>query len=115
MSRIGASRWSATCCLGRRSRNFIPAIGHFRGELLRRLPLAANSDDFVFDNEILAEIAWLGYSIGEVSCPTRYAPDASSINFRRSVRYGFGCLATALVFRLAKMGLVRSPRFPLSS
>src|SRR5467141_1288328 len=84
----------------------------FSRTLLERLPLEANSDDFVFDNEILAEIAWLGCPIGEVSCPTRYTPEASSISFWRSVRYGFGCLATALVFRLAKWGVVRSRRFP---
>lgn len=84
----------------------------FSRQLLERLPLEANSNDFVFDNEVLAEAAWLGYTIGEISCPTRYAPEASSINFRRSVRYGFGCLATALVFRLTKWGLVRSRRFP---
>ena len=84
----------------------------FSRELLERLPLEANSDDFVFDNQVLAEILWLGYPIGEVSCPTSYAPDASSINFRRSVRYGFGCLATALAFRLAKWRIASSPRFP---
>jgi hypothetical protein len=74
--------------------------------------LQANSDDFVFDNQILAETVWLGFQIGEVSCPTSYAPDASSINFARSVKYGFGCLNTAAQFRLAKWGLFRSPRYP---
>ena len=83
----------------------------FAGAAAEPLPLAANSDDFVFDNEVLAETAWLGFQIGEVSCPTSYAPDASSINFSRSVKYGFGCLATALSFRLAKWGVVSSPRF----
>jgi glycosyltransferase involved in cell wall biosynthesis len=78
---------------------------------LLEIPLSANSDDFVLDNQILAETVWLGQAIGEVSCPTSYAPEASSINFRRSVRYGFGCLSTA-AFRLAKLGLLRSPRFP---
>jgi hypothetical protein len=81
-------------------------------ELLEALPLDANSDDFVFDNQMLAQTVWMGFQIGEVSCPTRYAPDASSINFARSVKYGFGCLATAAQFRLAKLGLFRSPRFP---
>jgi hypothetical protein len=60
---------------------------------------------------MLAQILWRREMVAEVSCPTKYFPEASSINFRRSVRYGFGCLATALEFRLAKMGLVRSPRF----
>jgi glycosyltransferase involved in cell wall biosynthesis len=85
----------------------------FSRGLLEALPLAENSDDFVFDNQVLAEAIWLGYEIGEISCPTHYAPDASSINFRRSVRYGFGCLGTAIAFRLAKAGLRRSPRFAL--
>ena len=84
----------------------------FSSGLLEMLPLSANSDDFVFDNQILAETIWLGQAIGEVSCPTSYAPEASSINFRRSVRYGFGCLSTAFAFRLAKLGLLRSVRFP---
>ena len=70
-------------------------------QLLERLPLDRNSDDFVFDNQVLAQIIALGCAIGEVTCPARYMPEASSINFRRSVRYGLGCLATALRFRLA--------------
>jgi len=81
-------------------------------ELLQRLPLDANSDDFVFDNQILAEVLWLGQTVAEISCPTKYFPEASSINFRRSVKYGFGCLWTALEFRLAKTGLAKSRRFP---
>ena len=76
-------------------------------QLLERLPLERNSDDFVFDNQILAQIIALGCAIGEVTCPARYMPEASSINFGRSVRYGFGCLATALRFRLARWGLVQ--------
>jgi hypothetical protein len=82
---------------------------------LEALPLSANSNDFVFDNQILAETVWLGFHIGEVSCPTSYAADASSISFARSVKYGFGCLNTAMQFRLAKWGLLRSPRFPKAS
>src|ERR1051326_8001071 len=79
----------------------------FSRQLLERLPLAANSDDFVFDNQILAQIVALDSAIGEVTCPARYMPEASSINFRRSVRYGLGCLATALRFRLARWGLTQ--------
>src|ERR1051325_3437561 len=75
--------------------------------LLEKLPFESNSDDFVFDNQILAQIVTLGCAIGEVTCPARYLPEASSINFRRSVRYGFGCLATGLRFRLARWGLAR--------
>jgi len=84
----------------------------FSRELLERLDLSVNSDDFVFDNQMLAQILWQGYVIAEVSCPTKYFPEASSINFRRSVKYGFGCLGTALSFRLVKMGLTTSERFP---
>ncbi|MGH9200301.1 MAG: glycosyltransferase family 2 protein [Vicinamibacterales bacterium] len=98
--------------LGTKVSEFHTGYRAFSRQLLERLPLGANSDDFVFDNEVLAEAVWLGYPIGEISCPTRYAPEASSINFRRSVRYGFGCLGTALVFRLTRWGLVRSRRFP---
>src|SRR5438309_7207323 len=79
----------------------------FARSLLERLPLERNSDDFVFDNEILAQVIALGWAIGEVTCPARYLPEASSINFRRSVRYGFGCLATGLRFRFARWGLAR--------
>jgi glycosyltransferase involved in cell wall biosynthesis len=75
----------------------------FSRSLLERLPLEKNSDDFVFDNQILAQILWLNCPIGEVSCPARYMPEASSINFRRSVRYGFGCILTALEYRWAKI------------
>src|SRR4029450_936021 len=70
-------------------------------QLLERIPLDRNSDDFVFDNQVLVQIIALGCAIGEVTCPARYMPEASSINFRRSVRYGLGCLATAVRFRLA--------------
>ena len=88
----------------------------FTRELLQQLPLQENSDDFVFDNQMLAQILWRGEIVAEVSCPTKYFPEASSINFRRSVRYGFGCLATAVEFRLTKMGLIRSRRFsPIST
>jgi glycosyltransferase involved in cell wall biosynthesis len=84
----------------------------FSRELLERVPIDANSDDFVFDNQMLAQILWLGYTIAEVSCPTKYFAEASSINFRRSVRYGLGCVATAVTFRLAKLRLVESALFP---
>jgi glycosyltransferase involved in cell wall biosynthesis len=84
----------------------------FSRKLLDELPLESNSDDFVFDNQMLAQVLWYGYTIAEVSCPTKYFPEASSINLRRSVKYGFGCLATAVSFRLAKMRLLASPVFP---
>ena len=83
----------------------------FSREILEQLDLSKNSDDFVFDNEMLAQILWYGFTIAEVSCPTKYFPEASSINFRRSLKYGFGCLASGLKFRLAKMGWLRSELF----
>jgi glycosyltransferase involved in cell wall biosynthesis len=83
----------------------------FSRRLIEQLPLEANSDDFVFDNQMLAQILWRGHTIAEVSCPTKYFAEASSINFWRSVKYGFGCLWTALLFRLAKMNLARSKLF----
>ena len=84
----------------------------FSRELLEQLPFEQNSDDFVFDNQMLAQILWFGHTIAEVTCPTRYFTEASSINFRRSVKYGFGCMTTGLSFRLAKMNLINSRLFP---
>ena len=83
----------------------------FSREILEKLDLAANSDDFVFDNQMLAQILWHDFTIGEVSCPTKYFPEASSINLRRSIKYGFGCLSTGLRFRFAKWGLADAQRF----
>jgi glycosyltransferase involved in cell wall biosynthesis len=82
----------------------------FSRALLEELPLEENSDDFVFDNQMLAQTLWFGHDIGELSCPTRYFAEASSINFRRSVQYGFGVLGTAVEFRLAKLGVLRPRR-----
>ena len=79
--------------------------------MLENLPLEENSDDFVFDNEMLAQAVYFGYRIGEISCPTRYFAEASSINFSRSVKYGFGVLATSVKFRLRKMGIVKGRLF----
>jgi glycosyltransferase involved in cell wall biosynthesis len=84
----------------------------FSRELLEKLPLERNSDDFVFDNQILAQILWLDYKIAEVSCPTKYFAEASSINFQRSLKYGLGCLNTAIKYRLARMNLIKSRLFP---
>jgi len=84
----------------------------FSRNLLEQLPLELNSDDFVFDNQMLAQILWFGYTVAEVSCPTKYFPEASSINLIRSIKYGFGCLMTALWFRLGKMKIISSKLFP---
>jgi glycosyltransferase involved in cell wall biosynthesis len=84
----------------------------FSRELIAKLPLEQNSDDFVFDNQMLVQILRCGYQIAEVSCPTKYFQEASSINFRRSIKYGLGCLVAALLYRLAKMKLIKSKLFP---
>ena len=84
----------------------------FSRELLEKIPLEVNSDDFVFDNQMLVQIIWLGYKIAEVSCPTRYFAEASSINFQRSIKYGLGCLLSGIKYRLAKMRLIKSKLFP---
>jgi glycosyltransferase involved in cell wall biosynthesis len=85
----------------------------FSRELIEALPLQNNSDDFVFDNEMLTQACLLGARIGEISCPTRYFPEASSINFRRSCVYGLGVLKNSVLYLLAKWGIYRSPIFEL--
>jgi glycosyltransferase involved in cell wall biosynthesis len=79
--------------------------------VLEMLPLQNNSDDFVFDNQMLAQCVYFGFRIGEISCPTKYFPEASSINFKRSVVYGIGVLKTSIQYRLQRMGLINSPLF----
>ena len=79
----------------------------FSRQVLESLPLEENSDDFLFDNEMLAQAIYFNYRIGEISCPTKYFPEASSISFKRSVKYGFGVLWTSLRFRIQKIGLAR--------
>ena len=81
----------------------------FSADLIRKLPLERNTDDFAVDAQMLMEILATGATIGEVSCPTVYTPEASSINFTRSCKYGMGCLAAALRYRFAKNTLLRSP------
>jgi glycosyltransferase involved in cell wall biosynthesis len=83
----------------------------FSRELLQTLPLLENSDDFVFDNQMIAQAVMFGFRIGEISCPTKYFEEASSINFRRSVKYGFGVLATTAGFVAHKLGIIRGPRY----
>lgn len=81
----------------------------FTREVLETLPLEENSDDFVFDNEILIQAAYFGFKIGELSCPTRYFKDASSINFSRSVKYGFGVLGSIMKYLAARRGITAFP------
>ncbi len=83
----------------------------FSRELLQALPLLENSDDFVFDNQMIAQAVMFGFKIGEISCPTKYFEEASSINFKRSVQYGLGVLATTASFVGHKTGIRRVPRF----
>jgi len=83
----------------------------FRREVLETVPLDRNSDDVVFDNQILAQTVHFGFRIGEISCPTRYFPEASSIDLRRSIRYGFGVLATTTQFLLKRSGVARPAIF----
>jgi len=91
--------------LGTKLSEFHTGYRAYSASLLRQLPLHRNSDDFIFDNQILVQIHNLGYVIGEVSCPTKYFPEASSINFRRSLKYGCGCLVTGVLFRLQRWHL----------
>jgi len=83
----------------------------FTREVLEALPLAENSDDFVFDNEMLTQVVYFGFRIGEISCPTKYFPEASSIGFRRSVVYGMGVLRASIQFVLERIGVIRSRKF----
>jgi glycosyltransferase involved in cell wall biosynthesis len=81
----------------------------FSSALLNKLPLDKNSDDFIFDNQMLVQIIWLNYKIAEITCPTKYFAEASSINLKRSITYGIGCLKEAVSYRLAKLNLGKSP------
>jgi glycosyltransferase involved in cell wall biosynthesis len=83
----------------------------FSRSVIEGIHIAENSDDFVFDNQMLAQILHQDLTIGEVTCPTKYFEEASSINFTRSVKYGLGCMATAIMFRLSKWNLVRPSMF----
>jgi glycosyltransferase involved in cell wall biosynthesis len=104
--------FSENVLLGAKLSEYHTGYRAFSAALLGRLRLDVCSDDFVFDNQVLAQIQWLGAMIAEVSCPTRYESESSSINLHRSIVYGLGCLRTGLAYRLAKLGLLKSPLFP---
>jgi glycosyltransferase involved in cell wall biosynthesis len=104
--------WAENLILATKLSEYHTGYRAFSRELLQQLTLDACSDDFVFDNQMLAQILWHRNIIAEVSCPTRYEKESSSINFRRSVVYGLGCLHTAVVYRLCRWKLMRSPLFP---
>jgi glycosyltransferase involved in cell wall biosynthesis len=97
--------------MGERLSEYHTGYRAFSRQVLETLPLEANSNDFVFDNQMLAQVCYFGFRIGEVSCPTRYMTDSSSINFRRSCQYGLGVLLTSLQFRAARIGLPAAPIF----
>jgi len=99
--------------LGAKLSEYHTGFRAYSRELLMSLPLEANSDDFIFDNQLLAQCIYLGARIGELSCPTRYFPEASSINLRRSTIYGLGVLKTTFDCMAARMGLYRKPIFNL--
>jgi len=94
--------------IGQKLSEFHTGYRAWSRSVLEGLPLLTCSDDFVFDNQMLAQAVFFGFRIGEISCPTRYFPEASSINFQRSVVYGLGVLGTSLSFRLHQLGLRRS-------
>jgi glycosyltransferase involved in cell wall biosynthesis len=97
--------------LGAKLSEYHTGFRAYSRDMLLSLPLESNSDDFVFDNQLLAQCIYLGARIGEVSCPTRYFPEASSINLRRSTVYGFGVLKTTADCVAARLGLYRKPIF----
>jgi glycosyltransferase involved in cell wall biosynthesis len=98
-------------CLGIKLSEYHTGFRAFSRDLLQTLPLLENSDDFVFDNQMIAQAAMFGFKIGEISCPTKYFEEASSISFQRSVKYGLGVLATTASFVLHKAGIHQVPRF----
>jgi glycosyltransferase involved in cell wall biosynthesis len=100
--------------LGSKLSEFHTGYRAFSRKVLESLPLLVNSDDFVFDNQMLAQAIAFGFNVGEISCPTRYFPEASSINFRRSVVYGLGVLRVAVTYRLWRWGVLRSRTFSSS-
>ncbi|MGH7487537.1 MAG: glycosyltransferase family 2 protein [bacterium] len=91
--------------LGTKLSEFHTGYRAFSRQVLERLPMRVNSDNFVFDNQMLIQIVAFGFRIGEISCPTKYFAEASSINFRRSVTYGLGVLAGSISYRMWKLGL----------
>jgi len=100
--------------LGKKLSEYHTGYRAFSRRVLETLPLNENSDDFVFDNQMLAQAIYRDYSIGEVSCPTLYLEEASSINFFRSIVYGLGVLWTSVCFRLNRLGLLKSPIFSVA-
>lgn len=103
--------WGQNLLLNQKLSEYHTGYRAFSAEVLRAINYNADSDDFIFDNEMLAQIFYAGYEIGEVTCPTKYFDDASSINFRRSSIYGLGVIRVSFVYRLCKWGLMKSKLF----
>ena len=99
--------WFQNVMTGQKLSEYHTGYRAFSREVLEKIPFMHNSDDFVFDNQMLAQIIFADYDIGEITCPTKYFPEASSINFRRSCRYGWGVLRTSLQFRLQKWHIAK--------
>lgn len=99
--------WFQNVMTGQKLSEYHTGYRAFTREVLEKIPFMQNSDDFVFDNQMLAQIIYADFDIGEITCPTKYFPEASSINFRRSCRYGWGVLRTSLQFRLQKWHLAK--------
>jgi glycosyltransferase involved in cell wall biosynthesis len=97
--------------MGQKVSEYHTGLRAFSKEVIEKLPLGECDDDFVFDNEMLAQVLYFGFRIGEVSCPAKYFPEASSINFSRSVKYGLGVIRVSLTYFFSKLGLVRSRLF----
>ena len=97
--------------IGQKLSEYHTGLRAYRRRVLETIPYQRNSDDFIFDNQVLVQAHALGFRIGELTCPTHYFPEASSIGFRRSVRYGLLCCATAVQYRLHRLGLLHSPLF----
>ena len=97
--------------MGERLTEYHTGFRAFSREVLEKCPLKDCNDDFVFDNEMLALVFYKGFTVGQISCPTKYFPDASSINFMRSCKYGFGCLRVSMLYALAKLGIYKSKIF----
>jgi glycosyltransferase involved in cell wall biosynthesis len=109
-----ANRFLTACeniILGSKLSEFHTGYRAFSREVLENLPLGNNSDDFVFDNEMLVQIIYFGYRIGEISCPTRYSTEASSIGLRKATEYGVGVVITTLKYLLHRLKLREDPLF----
>ncbi|MCC8018209.1 MAG: glycosyltransferase family 2 protein [Rikenellaceae bacterium] len=100
--------WFQNLMLNQKLSEYHTGFRAFSAEVLRRVDYYACSDDFIFDNQMLAQIFWHGYEIGEITCPTKYFDDASSINLRRSAVYGLGVIGVSISYRLSKWGLTKS-------